>query len=159
MHLIETAYRWIRHTRAAGCRFDAETKAAQAVAFVLDRGGHTFALPSKLDGVSRHQDVLDAIRQAGMPFQPLDLHREGDRIAALWHGVPVGFIRPKHVRWLRPLLETGHVRCFVLQVTDSGHRFKGCNVVLTGIGRALDALEALPQPVVQEPVFAYRAVA
>ncbi|GIV61094.1 MAG: hypothetical protein KatS3mg043_2183 [Rhodothermaceae bacterium] len=63
MHLIETAYRWIRHTRAAGCRFDAETKAAQAVAFVLDRGGHTFALPSKLDGVSRHQDVLDAIRQ------------------------------------------------------------------------------------------------
>ncbi|GIV61095.1 MAG: hypothetical protein KatS3mg043_2184 [Rhodothermaceae bacterium] len=58
----------------------------------------------------------------------------------------MGFIRPKHVRWLRPLLETGHVRCFVLQVTDSGHRFKGCNVVLTGIGRALEALEELPQP-------------
>jgi len=159
MHLIETAYRWIRHTRAAGCRFDAETKAAQAVAFVLDRGGHTFALPSKLDGVSRHQDVLDTIREAGTPFQPLNLNVEHGQIAALWHGVPVGFIRPKHVRWLRPLLETGHVRCFVLQVTDSGHRFKGCNVVLTGIGRALEALESLPQPVVQEPVFAYRAVA
>jgi len=172
MNTIETAYRWIQHTRAAGCRFDLEKKAAQSVAFVLDHNGKSFAPPSKLEGVSKHQDVLGAIEKANAPFQPLNLNVEHGQIAAYWHGVQVGFIRPKHVRWLRPLLATGHVRCFVLQVTDSGYKYKGCNVVLAGIGKALDALETLPQPrgekgrflpkavaTVQEPALAYRAAA
>lgn len=173
MQLVETAYRWIQHTRTTGCRFDLERKAAQSVAFILDRGGHSFALPSKLEGVSRHQDVLSAIQSTGAPYQRLDLNVEEGRIVASWHGVQVGFIRPKHVRWLRPLLTTGRIRCFVLQVTDSGHRYRGCNVVLAGIGAALDALSALPQPrdekgrflpkatavAVRESALAYHAVA
>lgn len=172
MQLVETAYRWMQYTRRTGCRFDLEKKAAQSVAFVLDQGGKTFALPSKLEGVSKHQDLLDAIEEAGALYQPLKLHAAQGRVLAVWHGAVIGHIRTKHLRWIKPLLATGCIRCFVLQVTDSGHRYKGCNIVIAGIGAALDVLGTMPQPrdeqgrflpksvsLIRERRFAYRVAA
>ena len=145
--LIDTAFLWKEHAMTCGCSFDVEQKALDAAVFTQAAGGQTFAIPSKLEGVSRRQATLAAIRraQAREPWQALTLTHVRDRgfdeILAIWRGRLVGTVRAKHVPWLRPLLDTGLIGCYVLQITGGvpGRDTMGCNVAFTGIGQALAA--------------------
>ena len=140
--LIDTAFLWKEHVLTCRCRFDVEQKALDAVVFTQTAGGQTLAIPSKLEGVSRRQATLSAIRRAQTrePWQSLALtlvrDRGFDEILAIWRGRLVGTVRAKHIPWLRPLLDTGLVGCYVLQITGGtpGRDTMGCNVTFTGVG-------------------------
>jgi hypothetical protein len=98
------------------------------VAFSVEKNASGFAFPSKLEGTSRHQDTLAALARCNR-YKPLILTADDNRVFNLWRGVIVGHIRPKHVRWLLPLLRLSTVRCYVLQVTggpENGHKWYGC---------------------------------
>ena len=145
--LLDVAFLWKEYALASGCRFDAEAKALDALTFTRQAGGRTLAIPSKLDGTSKHQATLGALRdvQANTRWQELALiyaPEPADEILAVWQGRLTGRVRSKHVSWLAPLLDTGFVRCFVLQVTGGtpGREILGCNVAFSGLGQALTAL-------------------
>ena len=143
--LIDTAFHWKEHALTCGCRFDIEQKVLDAIAFTQATGGRTLAIPSKLDGVARQQPALVSIRRAQLQerWQPLTLDRDQgfNEILAIWRGCLIGTVRAKHVPWLGPLLDTGLVGCYVLQVTGGvpGRHTMGCNVAFTGVGQALAA--------------------
>ncbi len=145
--LIDTALLWREFAYTTGCRFDVEKKALDAIVFTMQTGGHTLALPSKLEGTARRADLLLHLRRAGLrqPWQALTLslsRKDGqDALGACWNTRLVGLCRPKHLPWLIPLLRTGRLACYVLAITGgTGHRRSlGCNVVYTGLRAALDA--------------------
>lgn len=138
--ISRAAGRWARYARAQGARFDVERKAAAASVFSILHGGTSFALPSRLVGTRRHQHVLARLARAG-GWPRLHLHAGAGTVTAVWHGDAVGRLQAKHVCWLRPLLPTGRLACHVLQVTGgtAGAPTRGCNIVLCGIGAAVEA--------------------
>ncbi len=144
--LIDTAFLWREFTSAAGCRFDVEQKALDAIVFTLAAGGTSLAMPSKLEGTARRSHTLENIRRAQLeaPWQPLtlSLSREDgqDVLLACWNTRLVGHCRPKHLAWLMPLLQTSRLGAHVIQITGGSRgRTLGCNVVFAGIRQALDA--------------------
>lgn len=140
--LVDTAIRWSQHCRSLGCRFDVEGKAAEAIAFTLSCGGRSFAIPSKLEGVKPHQRTLATLRTSGHWQEIHLLSDEGHVVTAVWKGLELGTLRPKHRTWALPLLHTGLLRCYVLDVTGGGEKgLYGCNIVLSGIGEAFAAQE------------------
>ena len=173
LSLIESAFLWAQHTRACGCHFDADRKAAEAVRFCLEEGTATFAVPSKLEGTARYQGTLLQLRKAhGWQLLTLEYDEASGLVLASWHGAPVGHLRPKHADWVLPLLATGRLRCYVLRVTggpEYGKQHRGCNVVLAGLADSLtehtrrSALAVMgdgrtgPAPVISERFFAYAA--
>ena len=147
--ISRTAGRWARFARAQLCRFDVERKAAASVAFCSAQASRSFAVPSKLTGTSQHQDDLALLRDEDRWIRlDLDLDEEpapakaGDTLCAYWHGCLVGHIQRKHHAWLLPLLATGRVDCYVLEVTGADAPTLGCNIVFTGIEEALIAAES-----------------
>ncbi len=59
--LIDTAFLWREFASAAGCRFDVEQKALDAIVFTLAAGGMSLAIPSKLEGTARRSRVCPAL--------------------------------------------------------------------------------------------------
>ena len=59
--LIDTAFLWREFASAAGCRFDVEQKALDAIVFTLAAGGMSLAMPSKLEGTARRSRVCPAL--------------------------------------------------------------------------------------------------
>ncbi len=59
--LIDTAFLWREFAAAAGCRFDVEQKALDAIVFTLAAGGTSLAMPSKLEGTARRSRVCPAL--------------------------------------------------------------------------------------------------
>lgn len=114
-------------------------KALSACAFSVHHGVQSLAVPSKLVGTSRHQTVLREIaRDAGAPWEPLDLDVTPDETCAFYRGELVGEVQPKHAGWVRPLVPFGLV-VRLTRVTGTGrdgYRL-GCNVAFTGVGKAL----------------------
>ncbi|MCH8962221.1 MAG: hypothetical protein IH820_13110, partial [Bacteroidetes bacterium] len=155
--LIDTAFLWREFASAAGCRFDVEQKALDAIVFTLAAGGTSLAMPSKLEGTARRSHTLENIRYAQLehPWQPLTLSfgvndASHPVVYALWNTRLVGHCRPKHLAWLMPLLQTSRLGAHVIQITGgSNHRWSlGCNVVFTGICQALDAYRRESTPIV-----------
>ncbi len=58
--LIDTAFLW-REFAAAGCRFDVEQKALDAIVFTLAAGSRSLAMLSKLEGTARRSRVCPAL--------------------------------------------------------------------------------------------------
>jgi len=104
-----------------------------------------FAVPSKLSGVSNHQDRLIQLHESGETPQltlSVSTGRAGkERIVALHKGRTLGLVQSKHVPWLAPLVKAG-AGARVLQITgdpSKGH-YHGCNIVFTGLGKAIRRL-------------------
>lgn len=130
---------------AAGrARFDVERKAAEALAFVQQRGARTFALPTKLVGTKAFQENLRLVRELAPAVAELEAKpdpAEPGEIMVVWGGNILGHLQAKHVGWVRPLLATRKLRFFLLQITGGTQDKPTCgvNVVIAGIPAALEA--------------------
>lgn len=133
--VLRTATEWARFALAQGSRFDVELKAALSIQFVLDAGGSTFAIPSKLEGTAQTQQVVKHLAK----LQHLHLHHntETQRVEAVTdRGEVAGRIQGKHLKWVLPLLP--EIKCFVTAVTGRTQRYMGVNIVFTNVTTALD---------------------
>lgn len=125
-------------------------KTLDSLAYSVLRGARAFAVPSKLTGTKAHQRTLWAlVRDGYRPFEALSVDTHStDGIAVTLGDEPLGSIQPKHVPWARPLVPFG-LSVHIARVTGSetGGYTLGCNVVLGGVGAALDRLlDALGTP-------------
>ena len=117
-------------------------KALDATAFTVAKKASSFAVPSKLSGVSDHQVQLWAMVKASVaPWSMLDLDASSEGMAVLYDGEKIGEVQGKHVGWVRPLVPFG-LRVYLARVTGherEGYRL-GCNVVFGHVGSALNGL-------------------
>ena len=121
-------------------------KTLQSACFSTQSGASSFAVPSKLVGVSAHQRTLWALVRDGYTgYERLAVDTTAERVL-VWRGDEIlGEVQSKHVPWVRPLVAFG-LTVHLSRVTGhetEGHTL-GVNVVFGGVGRALAALaEAL----------------
>ncbi|PAP78013.1 hypothetical protein [Rubrivirga marina] len=175
--IAEDAAVVLDHMNAVGVRFDARRKVEEAEEFSFLAGGSTLAVPTKLERVTAFQgdlaklaDTLEAMGPApsGTRYYPARLHKgtgEGGRpvVIVMAETTPgdagslraVGFLQPKHVEWLAPVLGTARsgavtecstpIRVYATAVTGgtADRPTRGCNVAIAGaaaaVRKALDA--------------------
>lgn len=151
-HHVAAGRRWLAFARLQGCRFSADVQLAKCLGFVAQVGARSFVVPSALEGVAaigpqeRLQLLAGELRVERRPVRlRLKLLRGdgGDEVAVLSGSGPVGYLRRKHVAWVRPLLHHG-LQVYALRVTGGTEDkpTRGLNVVIAGIEQALDAYEA-----------------
>lgn len=143
--LLNEATRWATYvssgTRSAG--LSPFKKALDAVSFTLRTGLGTFAVPTKLIGVKAHQAAVRALRVSGARAGlRLHLEERGGRLAVLWgNGRLLGYVQPKHERWLRPLVGTGvEVRLIAVTGDEAKSHTLGVNIALCSLPHALTRL-------------------
>ncbi len=166
---------WVEWCDAAGARLDAPGRSADAVAFCATGRASAFALPSKLRdldarGVDRTLGRIDA----GEIHPALRVHichvGEGTgtpRALACDVAGLVGHLGDHHARWIAalPARSRALLRVVVLRPTGGqyGHRSRGLNVAVCGIGPAVRLARTLPPPALpptltREPATWYRTV-
>ncbi len=145
-----------------GLRFDLTRKVEVATEYSIREGGSTFAVPTKLQGTSKHQATLAALGAIPHKYRKLVARfvpdtREGksgaSRLALYFGGDRLGFLQDKHLAWMEALIPgrdfcaTG-VQFYALAVTggEAGRPTRGLNVLITGLGERaallLDRTEA-----------------
>ena len=163
--LTAEAEAWVEHATAAGVDpATALRKALSAVGFSIRNRAKALAVPSKLRGVSKHQDTAarlatHADRQPrgglGLRLHVEDTGGTGPQRLAV--GVrfeeggpvhPLGFVQDKHTAWLAPLLGTGATVCLSAVTGRQKGRTMGVNVLFGFVGLAIQArhFQAGPEP-------------
>ncbi|WP_095512641.1 DUF6166 domain-containing protein [Rubrivirga marina] len=158
--LTDQAARWAEHVLRTARHLPpvyVTRKALDAVAFSLRHGLRRLAVPTKLVGVAAHQPAVEALarshrlpralrprlvvsrtrRAEGGPERLAVLAPQPDRTLA-----PLGYVQPKHVAWLAPLLGAGGgsaetdgphppaASVHLVEVTGLGRRERGLPVTL-----------------------------
>ena len=141
---------WTKYARTCGARFRIERKAEQALRFCIDKGVRSFAVPSKLEGTSKFQDNI-AYAQAHLDRHSRKLFAEiteEGRIAVGFGMYRLGFIQSKHECWVRPLVESGYVLFYLLQVTGGtkGKPTRGVNICIYNLAEAIQHHAAQIEP-------------
>lgn len=171
--IADDAQTVLDHMNAVGVRFDARRKVADAEEFSFMAGGSTLAVPSKLSGVTAFQgdlarlaETLDVMGPSptGTRYYPARLHLGEDEkgrpvVVVMAETAPrrpeslraVGFLQPKHVEWIAPVLRTAAsgavtadstpIRVHVTAVTGGTEDRPtfGCNVAIMGTAAAIRA--------------------
>lgn len=152
--IAEQAARWLAlaEDRTRMRRHTLVAKALSSVAFSVQHGAASLAVPSKLAGTSEHQRTLWAmVREHVAPWTELALDDAGDGLAVRYGGDVLGEVQPKHLPWVRPLVPFG-LTAHLARVTGTPYEgfTLGLNCVLGNVGLALgrlwDALGATPPP-------------
>lgn len=123
--------------------------AMDALAFSINHGAKSLAIPSKLVGVMEAQDVLEAIVELGESrVQPLAVEPESGKICVYYGNTRLGWIWAKH-GWLWPLLAAG-AKVFMTRVTGTDETWKslGCNVCIAHVAAAIRIVEGGAAPTV-----------
>jgi hypothetical protein len=147
--LAEEAEAWLAHTRTRA-RMKDETvvrKALASLAFSFRHRTHDFAVPSKITGVSMHQQTLWQMVKNHVGFgTPLRIEEQENgtstrpRLVVFYDGDELGEVQSKHVPWLRPLLPFG-ARLYLVRITGREQEYTlGCNVAFSRVGGAVTAL-------------------
>jgi len=115
--------------------------ALEATAFCLRHNAASIAIPTKLVGTKSLQEALESLVMAqAAPWRQLELTASRGRIEAYYEGVLLGWLWSGHV-WVWPLLTVGiEARLIAVTGTDADWKWLGCNVVLTNVAKAIDAV-------------------
>ena len=120
------------------------SKACESLLFSITHHAKSFAVPSKLVGVSDYQEALYSLHRQEASFGlHLDLEMQGGRLAAFHEGAMLGYVQDKH-DWLKLLLPYG-VRLYLIRVTgtqDEQHTL-GINVAFGAVVGAICRHEAM----------------
>jgi hypothetical protein len=147
--ITEEAYAWARHAEAHSSLGQdiVLQKALESFAFSARWRLHHFAVPSKLVGVSRHQQALRALVDLDIPFGArLIATRTGDEVSVYYGQRRLGAAQPKH-RWLAPLLSFGAtVHLIGVTGTHRDRGYWGCNIAFGHVGLAAIRLDERKQP-------------
>ena len=131
-------------------------KALGALAFSVQHGARSFAVPTKLVGVARHQRAVEALAaeaaehpRGGLGL-PLEVATGGALLLVSHRGEPLGALQGKHAPWATPVLGAGG-RLVLLAVTGQdaaaggdGRGYLGVNVAVAHVGEALGRLAGAP---------------
>ena len=150
----------VDHATAAG--MDPATalrKALSAVGFSIHNEAKALAIPSKLRGVSKHQDTVarlaahaDQQRRGGLGLRLHVEVQDGQLAVGIrFPGGPVeplGFVQGKHTAWLAPLVAVGATVCLSAVTGRQRGRTMGVNILLGFVGLAIQArrFQAGPEP-------------
>jgi hypothetical protein len=150
----EGAHAFYRFALRHGVRFDLRRKVQEATQFTMEAGGSSFAVPTKLQGTSKHQPTLAALGAIPHKYRKLTARVVPDtrpsknaerRVSLYFGGDPLGYVQDKHTAWMLAMLQTTAtgqialgvgVNFYALQVTggEPGRPTRGLNVVITGVG-------------------------
>ena len=113
----------------------------EATAFCLRHHTKSIAIPTKLVGTKSLQDELELlVTTQATSWHKLELVPSRGRIEAYYEGMLLGWLWSGHV-WVWPLLTVGiEARLIAVTGTDADWKWLGCNVVLTEVVRAIDAV-------------------
>lgn len=147
-HAVQTI--WTKYARSCGARFRIEHKAEEALQFCLDRGGQSFAVPTKLEGTSQfHENIAFAAARLDRYSRKLTAEITEDGRVAIGFGMyRLGYIQSKHACWVRPLVESGYVLFYLLQVTGgtAGKPTRGVNLCIYNLAEAIQHYAARMEP-------------
>ena len=110
------ALAWGAAAKSAGCRFNVERKAAEAVAFTMRHDLGSLSVPTKLEGTAARQVAAEsaAARMEARPGWIVGTYGIEANGAAVALGAELGRVQAKHRRWIAAL---GAVRFAVIAVT------------------------------------------
>lgn len=142
--VVEQAGHWARLAKKATRMKQAtiQQKAADSVLYTLNHSASNLAIPSKVQGASRVQDVLRGIHEEGhQGLTRLEAFMQGptdaQRIALYYRSQLVGYVQSKHQEWVRSLLPFGlHICISRITGTEREEGYLGCNIVFTNVGEA-----------------------
>lgn len=141
--IAEQGARWLAFSedRTRMKRPTLVAKALSSVAFSVQHGARSLAVPSKLVGTRRHQRALAALVRDGVgPWTPLGVEARGGGLTATHSGELLGTVQPKHLPWCRPLLAHG-LTLHLARVTGAPYGYTlGVNIAFGNVGTALAGL-------------------